>query len=99
MEIRITVDSLEELAKVAAALNGLTSTASDDWPRADAGKPAKPADERPPWEPDGEPATDGAESSTGGTDADPWDATTPASSKPAQTVSDAAVDTSDDPWE
>ena len=113
MEIRLTFNSVSELAEFTQAFNTLAVPARDDedWPGPDAGKPATPATEqRPPWEPD-----DGStprptdtsvvsashESDSKGSEVedDPWD--TPSDPNPAQTGSAPAADkqyADDDPW-
>ena len=102
MEIRLTFGSVEELAAFMKSFNTLTvstDATDNDWPGPEAGKPARSADERPPWEPDDGQAADGAESNAAGTEADPWADDKPSDSKPAQASSDApGVNPDDDPW-
>ena len=72
--------SFDSPAEAAAFLETLNGT---EWPTASAGRPARPTDERPPWEED---EADAAQSERKAATADPWaEDATPA--KPAKAAS------------
>lgn len=72
---KLVVD-LSEPADVADALALLGSIEAGGWPSANAGKPRREAEERPPWEDDAKPARNTSQRSSqrasNDDDSDPW---------------------------